>query len=503
MKKRQSNVVYGPGCHALTRRSLFAHGFFSIGGSIVTPSIVSMLSSIAKGEPAPQNCFGDSKVGRMVPLIVIDLVGGSNIAGTNVIVGGEGGQSDHLPQAAYTTIGLTRAKAPGAPGIIANTDFGLQFHPDSKILAGMREVADDAVRQKVDGTLFCAKTSNDTRQNPLNPAYWIAKTGATGELVPIVGTFEREPGQKASGGNSRAPATSIGATPEATILTSADGALGLVDPGKLATILGALTGKVEDGKKDTEKVLRTIQSISETSMKGFLGKTLPDQITSLVNCGYLDPLKYLSKLSPANMDPRQDPTVTQVFTQVATNAEQQTAATIAKLVLDGYAGVGTIRLGDYDYHNNPRDKVDAKDREAGLLIGRILKLASLKKTSVMVYVITDGGVTSTESNAAVNGIYQFNADNAERSASFALVYREGQGRPEIRANRRQIGAYKADGSVDFDVAPKIADNPEVLTKAFVANYLALHGREGDLAKIVGDDPFGAEISRYLAFGKII
>jgi hypothetical protein len=52
-------------------------------------------------------------------------------------------------------------------------------------------------------------------------------------------------------------------------------------------------------------------------------------------------------------------------------------------------------------------------------------------------------------------------------------------------------------------ASKIANTPELVTKAFVANYLAAHGKEGDLAKVVGDNPFGAELEKHLAFAKNI
>ena len=58
------------------------------------------------------------------------------------------------------------------------------------------------------------------------------------------------------------------------------------------------------------------------------------------------------------------------------------------------------------------------------------------------------------------------------------------------------------GSVDGGVN-KISTSVESLTKAVVANYLALHGKEGDLAKVVGDNPFGMDLEKYLAFTKLV
>lgn len=487
----------------MNRRDLFAQGLLSMGGYVVTPSIFAMMSSVARGEASATQCAPNVANSKgMLPIIVIDLVGGGNIAGTNIVVGGKGGQMDYLPANSYASIGLSPAKAPGSAGVTPVTEFGLAFHPDSKMLRGMRTAVDVPERAKVDGVVFCAKTADDNPGNPLNPLYWIVKGGAVGELTSIVGT---EGG--VVGGNSKAPDGSV--DPRIAVqrgIKKPEQAAGLVDPGRLAQVLAALSDPA-GGKKDADKVLKKIQAISESSLANFQQKTLPAQVQTLVNCGYLNAAKFLEKYTPQNLNPSLDTQLRTVFPQVDTDPGQQSSATIAKLVLDGYAAGGTIVLGGYDYHGADRAGQNAKDEEAGLLIGRIIKLAAVKNKSVMIYVITDGGVSSP-GNQELDGIYKFAADSGERSSSFALVYKAtppGQqaSRPEIRDNRRQIGAFNDRGAVDLTAATKISDNAETLTRAFIANYLALHGREGDLAKVVGNDPFGAELNQYLAFGKLI
>jgi hypothetical protein len=121
----------------------------------------------------------------------------------------------------------------------------------------------------------------------------------------------------------------------------------------------------------------------------------------------------------------------------------------------------------------------------------------------MIYVFTDGGVVANgtvDNSTNGRGKFGWAGDSGQRSASYALVYKK-DGKVEIRDNRRQIGAYKDTGSVD-ETLTKISGSVENLTKAVVANYLALSGKEGSLASVVGSDPFGAELEQYLAFNKI-
>ena len=72
-------------------------------------------------------------------------------------------------------------------------------------------------------------------------------------------------------------------------------------------------------------------------------------------------------------------------------------------------------------------------------------------------------------------------------ATFAIVYNPAAKTPS-RNNLRQVGAYTAAGAVD-KTASLIGDNVGNLSKAIAANWLALHGREGDLSKVVGSNPF--------------
>ena len=77
------------------------------------------------------------------PFIAFDLAGGANIAGSNVLIGREGGQMDFLGTNGYERQGLPGDMVPGLTDPVlqlpyANADLGLGFHLDSPFLRGMR-----------------------------------------------------------------------------------------------------------------------------------------------------------------------------------------------------------------------------------------------------------------------------------------------------------------------------------------------------------------------------
>lgn len=467
----------------MSRRELLGAGLLSSSVCVGVPGILSMITSKAYGQEL--NCSSASAGAAMVPFLIVDLAGGSNLAGTNAIVGGKGGQEDFLPVGSYTTIGLAPEKEPGS--VTLDKSLGIAMHPDSKLLQGINETTAATTRAGVEGALFCTSSGDDTANNPHNPLYWIAKTGLGGELVSLIGS---DGGQ--SGGRAAVPASSLDPSKTPSRITRPADALGLVDPGKLATLLSSA---------DVNKIMAATKTMSDSRLKMFQTKDLPAQIQDLIKCGYINSGEYLSKFTPASLDPGQDALLTTAPAVFGAAADQQKAGTIAKLVLDGMAGAGVVSLAGYDYHGQGRATQDTKDLEAGRTIGRFLEAAARKGKPVMIYVYTDGGV-SARAAGAVNGIFPFVSDSGQRSAALTFVYKPGGTRPEVRDGRRQIGSYAASGAVDT-AASIIGGSVENLTKAIVANYLALHGKEGDLAKVVGDNPFGADLDKYLAFGKVV
>src|SRR5690606_18807412 len=81
------------------------------------------------------------------------------------------------------------------------------------------------------GAIIAARSENDTGNNPHNPMYGIAKTGAKGELLTLIGSVASE-----SGGNSVAPIAMVDPTIRPTKVDRASDVTGLVDTGELGTL---------------------------------------------------------------------------------------------------------------------------------------------------------------------------------------------------------------------------------------------------------------------------
>ena len=485
-KKIDPNAPYkleGHACH--TRRDFLAQGFFAGLSFTMLPGLASILQS---NSAHALEC-GNGAMGAInrIPVMIFDLAGGANFAGSNVMVGKAGGQMDFISN--YESLGLPSNMHPRNAGQI-NNELGLAFHSDSGILRGINSIANATVRAKIDGGIFCGASNDDTQNNPHNPMYWLAKAGALGELSNLAGTVNNE-----SGGNSNAPMSSIVPALRPVVINSPQDALNLVNIGRLGSLFG---------NEKAQKVLKSIEKLSAQRLQKFESKALPEQIRDLVNCGYIESQDLLNRFSANAVDPAMDPMVAQAFNNL-NDGDQRRTASMAKLILDGYVGVGTVQKGGYDYHTNERGTGEIRDFEIGALIGRVMQLASLKQKDILIYVFTDGGVSA---NGAVDnstngrGKIPWVGDSSQRSSSFMLLYRHA-GRATLRnSNKRQLGAYKDNGAVDT-TTNLISNSVTNMSKAFVANYLSLSGQESKLEEVVGDNPFGSNINNYLFFNKIV
>ena len=382
---------------------------------------------------------------------------------------------------------------------MVNSDMGLKFHAQSAMLEGISNHANVSIRQKCEGAVFCAVSSDDTSNNPHNPMYWLNKAGSFGDIAQTAGTRNGR-----SGGRSIIPSLSYDPTIAPVTINSPNDCVNLIS-------LGTVHNLFDDVK--AKRVLQTIQNMSETKLSTFSAKSLPEQVREVAECGFakdnIDQRVHnnAQRFTSAAIDPEQDPTVTSIYDNLNDN-EQRKQASIAKLVLDGYIGTGTIEMGGFDYHGrSTRVEQEDKDRQAGDAIGRVLALAAAKQSDVMIYIFTDGGISSNESivDENANGKYKFTNDDGQRAATFMLSYQHNGGRPSLRHGtsgsntvKRQVGHVKSDSNVEKS-ANVLSNNVTNLAKAIVANYLARHGDEGRLEEVVGDNPFGDNLDDYLIF----
>jgi len=502
MAKRQNNLsADAPLRHAdhkrpMTRRDFLGQGFLTGLGAVTAPSLFGLFASPRQAHAAlssdlevlKTSCGVTVQGAGKIPFICFDLAGGANILGSNVLIGRQGGQLDYLTTAGYSKMGI-----PGdmIPSIInpttelsdyANSDLGLSFHSDSAFLRGILDRVSLSTAANINGAAIPARSDNDTGNNPHNPLYAINRAGADGELLTLIGSRNTD-----SGGNSVAPPTMVDPTLRPTKVDRPSDVTGLVDTGKLVGLLN---------QADAVAVMESIQRISSMKLGRVDTKVSTDEIIKdLVNCGYVKSADLIDRYGdPAALDPMLDlDIVGPIFSldELENDREFRKTASVMKLVLNGYAGAGTITMGGYDYHTGNRSTGEIRDLRAGRCMGACLEYAARLNMPLMIYVFSDGSVSSNgtlDNSVEGRGKGVWTSDNSSTAGSFFLVYNPGSrpvlmgGSPEAQALHQQIGYFRSDGSVETASSPA-ANNVNLLVETVALNYMALHGEQGDFATL--------------------
>ena len=471
----------------VTRREFLGRGLISGLGLVFTPSLATLLAREAHAECVIDNnpLLGAGKI----PFISIDQGGGANIAGSNVMVGSLG-QEDFLDPDGYAKLGLPQAILPQTVGV--DRTFGIAMHPNSAMLRGMLDKTSAATQAGTNGVVIPARSENDTGNNPHNPVYGIAQSGANGEFVAAVGTRNSD-----TGGRSDAPQYMIDPALRPTKVSNSNEAIGL--------------GGGDNDGFPSGRVAEAASIISALK----LGQITVEQATAeLVQCGYDKSLAtFNTPITSAELDPNQDAVLQQIFPNGELNqGDFRKAAAVMKTVITGYAGAGTMEYGGRDYHQDPRPETDGKDFVVGQVIGATLEYAQRSNKPVMIYVFSDGSVSADTNNPEDdgNGVTKFRwrSDNSQTAASVIFVYQPGGARPILRgnvANTNQLGTFTLNGNVNTGSSP-FANSVTSLAEMVVLNYLALHGQQG----MFGTDILpnnglgtGAAVDPFIAFDPIV
>lgn len=377
--------------------------------------------------------------------------------------------------------------------------MGLLFHTDSAFLRGMLTTMQVGTMANIDGVIIPARSENDTSNNPHNPMYGIAKTGAQGELLTLIGSQSSD-----SGGNSMAPAMMIDPTLRPTKIDRTSDTRGLVDTGKLGTLL--------PNPADTVAVMDSIGRISQEKlavMQTKLASGAADTAAKrLVECGYVK-TDYLAEFfsDPSALDPSADAFISTIFSGVGgigADREFEKTAAVMKLVVTGNAGAGTISMGGFDYHTGERATGEMRDFRAGQCIGACLEYAKLRSERLMIYVFSDGSLSSNgmiDNSVGGRGKGVWTGDNQQTAASFFLVYNPA-GRPSLRIPGRQIGYFRPSGDVETG-GSVAANNVNLLVETVLLNYMALNGEQGQFRNVFPTSSISnAMIDSLVAFNPI-
>ena len=468
----------------VTRREFMGRGLLSTSATVVGMS--SFFSMFANPRQAYATLASDIQTlvttpcniragAGKIPFIAFDLAGGGNIAGSNALVGGAGGQLDFLTTAGYNKLGLPGNMIPNSSigaGNFINTTLGLAMHSDSAYLRGIMSRASATTMANVNGAVIPAISQTDTDLNVHNPVYGIHSYGAAGDLLVLIGTEAT-----VSGGNSMAPAYMIDPTVNPTVVTQPSDVTGLVNTGSLVGLLD---------QADAVNVLESVERISAAKLGQVstgLASAQDTAVKQLVQCSYVDAAYLVDKYGNAlaALDPTQDTNITGaggIFSSTdLQNSEFLATASVMKMIINGYAGAATIELSGYDYHDGTRATGETRDFMAGQCMGACLEYAARVGVPLMIYVFSDGSLVSSgmpDNSVAGRGKGAWMADNTATAASLMLVYDPRQ-KPAAISN--QIGNFNGDGSVN--ATSSIAANAvNLLAETVILNYMALHGQAG-------------------------
>ncbi len=477
----------------VTRREFMARGM------LATSATLYGLSGIGLGLLAPRKaratlpndiealvsnpCNIHAGAGKL-PFIIFDLSGGANLVGSEFLVGQSGGQLDFLSTAGYNQLGLPGNMIPNSSsgaGSFINTSLGIAMHSDSAILRGIQAFASTTTMANVNGAVFPVISNTDTNINPLNPIFGLyTATGATGALLALIGDQATT-----TGGNSAAPAYMVDDTVLPTVITQPSDLTGLVSTGQLAVVFN---------QADAVQVLSSMERI--TAMKlGQVSTGIPSQDTALkdiVQCSYVDSAYLVDKYgnAVATLDPTQDANITGssgIFTAAdMQDPEFLTVATTMKAIVNGYAGLATVEMSGYDYHDGTRATGEGRNFKVGQCIGAVMEYASRVGYPVGFLLISDGSLENSngmaDTSAAGRDKLVWTNDQSATAAGAMLVF-DPKGRPAMTSNGNQIGSYNANGSVNA-TSSIVASAPNLFAESVVLNYMALHGQASQFQSVV-------------------
>ncbi|MGH8170715.1 MAG: hypothetical protein ACRETJ_09290 [Steroidobacteraceae bacterium] len=521
----------------VTRRELLSAGFMGASGLIMAPawlgallksgnaSAAIPLDSDIQGLSIDKSQCNITQGAGLIPFICFDLAGGANLVGSEVIVGVEGGQANFLSTAGYGKMGVPGNMAPSAAGFVSSA-LGLLWHSDGAILRGiLSKATTPATAAGTNGAVFPALSENDTNINPHNPMYGIAQVGANGSLLTLVGT---EP--TISGGNSMAPpnlgGVMINSALQPSTIDQPSDAIGLVSSGgasadALSVAVQESQVRISSGTTYTPNAatpdadftgVLTQPNGGTPGVQLYTDTTADSALKNQVRCNYVKAASNSANFgNPSDLDPRQDQKIiggaTPIFAASDfSDSDVAMTATVMKLVLNGFAGAGTISLGGFDYHDNTRATGEMRNFKAGQMIGAVLEYAQRLGTPVMIYVFSDGSLTSSsmvDTTPAGRDKLAWQGDSSAVAATFFLLYNQnGRTAPLNGATSQQIGYFSSDGSVVSTSSPG-ANSVVQLVEMVVLNYLSLHTKlQGQFSTLFPQQGLGSSLDSLIAFPPI-
>jgi hypothetical protein len=434
----------------LTRRDLLATGVISFAGTLMSQSLFSLLLP-QTAEAAVQCMVGGS--GQWVPLITVNLQGGSNLS-SHWLPLDQGGQM--LPS--YSKVGWGKAGAFSTDYEFANR---APFFSGSTLLTGIRTTATPAALASSVFVGVSVASQDDSSNNASDITGLARGMGLNGKLLANLGTANTPTG------NGTKPAY---VAPPAPLVVSGyqdiTGALGV--GGSLQPLVAA---------NRAGKMFETIQKLSILQASKYVQQNSGSQLENVITCRTQDNTNLIANPDGNNTDPRGNATVAQIWGIAANTSMTSRAYQFGSMVfnaLNGNAGSANLNMGGYDYHDGTRTRGDGADNSAGMVIGQIIQTATALNKKVFIMVTTDGATTSAESD--IPGA-AWTSDGGDRGAMYMIAVNPSAA---PTANGSQLGFM----NINQGAADPLISSPDRAAAAAFVNWLSFNGQLSQIDKVL-------------------
>jgi len=452
MKKKNEIPFWAKLGHSkpVSRRDFLATGIIPFTAGLILPGWYDMILA-----PAAHASEAGCASGSGLPaLMIVNLSGGSAMTANFVPMLADGSM---LPS--YSKMGMGQS-----PEIVR--DFNnVPFYSGGTFLQGLQSAlaaeTSQTVRNNTSFVGLCVRSRDDSAENPFAIEGLASRAGLVGNIMPNL--------QRMAGGYNHKYA---GISPPAPLTVNA-----VNDIANSLGYAGALKNSLNQGQK--QSLARLISNLSSTQSRRLASNSSGAQVAEIVRCAGIKNID-LNQGSFTGVSLNENTSeATAIRGAWGINANQNNNmsifANVTYNVLKGNAGSGTISLGGYDYHDQTRTTGDARDREAGVIIGRILRTAELLGKPIFIYVTSDGSVVSQDS---ASGGTVWTSDRGDAGALYMLAY-DPKGRHETSAI--QLGNFVAGQAAD--ASHLIGNTPELAASAVFANYMSFAGRLGEFGAV--------------------
>jgi len=427
----------------VTRRELLSTGLIGFTGSLMMPSFLTILARSGHAEATELLCK-TAGASDLCPFIGIKLSGGGAMS-ANFLPLDKGQQL----LSSYSKMGMGSGATLPASYEFANN---VLFYANSGILAGMREQATRATLMTSNFVGVCVRSQDDSSGNKFDITGLVNQAGLSGKVLPNLGKSNTATGVNNMYAYVRPPAP--------LIISRYEDITGSLQIG------GALGSLKSDQQSKLIKTIRGLSSLQAERIQNMTGGSI---LSRLLGCSQNDNYNLIANSGSLNIDPLSDAGFSQIWGINANSNKSSQDFVFASMVfnaLNGNASTINLEIGGFDYHNNTRTSGDAKDLEAGRVIGRVLQSLSYLKKKGFIAVTSDGSVSSPDSEVAGG---PWVSDRGTAGASYMITY-DPAGPHAVKSN--QLGHFTSGQAADDTFLT--GGNVELAAGAMFVNYLSFN-----------------------------